>query len=1180
MADSEQKHDSSEHAPFDVPEVVRELISECTWVATPDGTRFQALDPNAARVFGQPVSNLLSVERRSMMHPDDHDRLVELWETLPQAGRIDYDYRLAEPHGPATRIQETAVLDQQHPDGPRVCGVSRIAPPLRQIESAWQAASKLHASLIESLPLCVLRKDLRGRFQFANALACEEMGISAAEVIGKTDFDLFPADLAKKYMSADQQVTESGGLYHNVERHQDADGQVKHVEVWKAPIYDGEGMIIGIQVMFWDITDQKHAEHQIEFEKFLLSTLLETVPDYVYFKDAESRFIRLSRSCADQLGLADPRDAVGKSDADFFTRERAKETLADERHIMETGETILAKIEHECYPNRGDTWCSTTKLPLQDQHGNIVGTFGISRDVSQQIRAEQELARERDLLKTIIDNVPDLIYVKDRHGRFVTANAALLQLLGLKSTKDLQGKTDYDFSPPELACNYVADDQIVMRTGEPLVDREESHDTPDEGISICLLTTKVPLRNNQGDVIGVVGIGHDITERKKAETQILDAKEIADKANQAKSDFLANMSHEIRTPMNAIIGLTDLVLDTQLDASQRNFLAMVQESGEALLGVINDILDFSKIESGKLDIATQIFDFRESLGDTMKTLSLKAHTKDLELAFRVDPAVPQYVMGDSGRIRQIIVNLVGNAIKFTERGEVVVDVELQSSSAKELALAVSVRDTGIGIPPEKCHSIFREFEQADSSTTRRFGGTGLGLAISSRLVALMGGTIEVESEVGHGSQFSFTMSLQTAPEGTAKAAKRAIVYVGGTRVLVVDDNQTNRLILQEMLSNWGMLPELADSAQTAIGMLRQAESQNAPYQLIVTDVHMPEMSGYEMIEQIRQDQQLTLLPTIVLTSGGSHNEQALREKLGISERLMKPVKQSELFDSIVRSLGVNSVEDELPTDHEAGIENSAVESLDILLVEDNAINQKLANGVLTRFGHQVTVACNGEEAVNAVKQHHFDVVLMDVQMPVMDGLAATRAIREIEATTGNHLPIIAMTAHAMKGDREHCLAAGMDDYMAKPIRMGVLQDKLVKAVAPAPTTATPPAPVTPELPVDPSALDIENVRETVDGDEALIGELFRLYLVESQQLLEELRLACEQDASDDIRRVIHTLSGASRSVGATRVVAVAQQSNSWTEADRERHIGPWLENLQHAVEQAVTAIRSYLSPSR
>ncbi len=947
----------------------------------------------------------------------------------------------------------------------------------------------------------------------------------------------------------------------------------------RLPSIRAQGEIVGIQVMFWDITNQKNAEHQVEFEKFLLSTLLETVPDSVYFKDADSRFIRLSRSCARKFGLSDPHDAIGKSDADFFSPEHAKAALADEHQIMETGETILAKVEEETYSDREPTWCSTTKVPLKDKSGKVIGTFGISRDVSQQKRAEQELARERDLLKTIIDNVPDLIYVKDRVGRFVTANASLLRLLKLESADQMRGKTDYDFSPPEMACNYVTDDQNVMRSGEPLLDREESH-RRDDGSPIWLLTTKVPLRNANGEVIGVVGIGHDITERKKADEEILKAKEIADKANLAKSDFLANMSHEIRTPMNAIIGMTDLVLDTKLDSTQRNFLSMVQESGESLLAVINDILDFSKIEAGKLDIESRVFDLRESLGDTMKTLGLKAHTKGLELAFRVDPSAPRYVVGDSGRIRQIIVNLVGNAIKFTEIGEVVVDVEQLTGSSHEVTLEVSVRDTGIGIPEDKCGTIFEGFEQADTSTTRRFGGTGLGLAISSRLVELMGGSISVESKVDEGSKFTFTMQLAAAPEDIEDQSNKGVVYVGGTRVLIVDDNETNRKILHEMLSNWGMIPVLAESGDVAIDVLRESQHRGQPFGLVVSDVNMPEMSGYDFVEQVRDDVNCGNPPIIILTSGGRDGDASVRDRLGIAERLMKPVKQSELFDAIVRTLGVTSPEDETSFNYDEQFDDQ-LGRLKILLAEDNIINQKLAIGVLSRFGHQVTVASNGEEAIKALETDSFDLVMMDVQMPVMDGFAATQAIREREVKTGAHIPIIAMTAHAMKGDREKCIECGMDEYVAKPIRITALREKLAMVLGNQTNWNDDESEELVESDhadaVDPGdPINWDHARTTVAGDERLLNELLAIYLDESQRLLREIRAAVESEDRQTLHRSAHTLKGASMSVGADHTVEIAQRLEDFGDQGRFDDLPTIMDELHASLGRVVTAAKNHL----
>ena len=422
----------------------------------------------------------------------------------------------------------------------------------------------------------------------------------------------------------------------------------------------------------------------------------------------------------------------------------------------------------------------------------------------------------------------------------------------------------------------------------------------------------------------------------------------------------------------------------------------------------------------------------------MKTLGLKAHSKDLELALRVDPHVPRFVVGDVGRLRQVIVNLVGNSIKFTEKGEVVVEVTDLPCPPEEVLLEVKVRDTGIGIPEEKCKTIFNEFEQADSSTTRRFGGTGLGLAISSRLVKLMRGDIEVTSVVDEGSEFTFHVSLARAPSDFEEQHNRGVVVVGGTRVLVVDDNDTNRMILHEMLSNWGMIPTLAESGELALNEMQRANERHEPFGVIVSDVNMPEMSGYEFIEKIRGNLDSADTHVIILTSGGRDGDHSISEQLGIAERLMKPVKQSELFDAIVRCLGVSAPEDVASIDDDG----PDLGHLKILLAEDNIINQKLAVGVLSKYGHDITIANNGQEAIDALQQQEFDVVLMDVQMPVMDGFATTMQIRQQEVETGGHMPIIAMTAHAMKGDRDKCIAVGMDEYVAKPIRINVLREKL------------------------------------------------------------------------------------------------------------------------------------------
>ena len=919
-------------------------------------------------------------------------------------------------------------------------------------------------SLVNSLPLNLLIKDRIGRRVFANTAYLNKHNTTLKELIGKTDEDLFPSEIAAQYTADDQRVMQSGKSLHSVEPTVDIHGNVRWIERVKCAIRNRDGKVTGLQLIFWDVTARIDAQQELGFERHLLSTLMQNLPDSIYFKDTDSRFLRISSALAEKFGMNSIDEVVGKTDADIFTEEHAKAARDDELQVIQTGDPLVDVVERETWPDRDDTWCMSTKMPLRDDDGNVIGTFGITRDITELIHSQDELRKARDQ---------------------------------------------------------------------------------------------------------------------------------ADKANQSKSEFLANMSHEIRTPMNAIIGMSELLSQSSLTYEQREYVSMVRESAGALLRLLNDILDFSKIEARKLELETAPFSLRDLVEKTGRTLALRASEKGLELTCRVDPSLPDRWLGDTGRLRQVLINLLGNGIKFTESGEVKIEVvcdtiaennedEAPANNTQDLdkpnpdkpdpdkpcaRLRFLVEDTGIGIPADKLATVLDAFTQVDASTTRRFGGTGLGLAISQQLVELMGGKLVIESEVGVGTKFSFAIPLQSAPPDRDTIETR-LREMREMPVLVVDDNETNRRILKEIFTAWNMKPTLAESGPQALQAIQQAESNGTPFRLAVLDCMMPDMDGFELARKIRDTHAPQQLQMIILSSAGRPDDASLCTQVGVSRYMTKPVVQSELMDTIVHVMNLQPRESGKP--NEVSISGT---SLRVLVAEDGLANQHVAIGLLKAAGHNPTLACNGAEAIRCWESEPFDVILMDMHMPEMDGLDATRTIRERETKTGCHIPIIALTAAAMPADADACRDAGMDDYLTKPIRPQILQEMLQQH-APQSSVPAKSQSATENHPPSTDVADLDAAAQQVAGGRAGLVKLAPIFSAECESLLATMEQSLADHDLPSLHRAAHTLKGSANLFAAKRVSDLAFQIEQCARDEDSMGIESKLAKLKSETAQLLNFLKT------
>jgi PAS domain S-box-containing protein len=754
----------------------------------------------------------------------------------------------------------------------------------------------------------------------------------------------------------------------------------------------------------------------------------------------------------------------------------------------------------------------------------LFALFGLIYGVSSLIsisKARDELRKslsELEFQKFALDQ-HSIVSIADRSGKIIYTNDRFSQV-SQYTREELLGQDHRMLNSGYHPSSFFK--EMWQTIGHGKVWQGEVKNRRKDGSFYWVESTIVPFMDQAGKPVRYVSIRTDITERKQAEDVMLRAKLLAEEASQAKSDFLANMSHEIRTPMNGIIGMTELALDTDLNAEQREYVGLVKASADALLTIINDILDFSKIEAGKMDIEKIEFSLQDMLSQTVRSIALRAHQKGLELLLDIDPAIPQMLMGDPGRLRQIMLNLIGNAIKFTDHGEILVRVSLGEvqGAADVLPLRFSVSDTGIGIPADKQHAIFESFSQADSSTTRKYGGTGLGLTISTRLVELMHGSIRVESEVGKGSTFHVEVTLDRA--GHATKPRYETGKLAGMKVLVVDDNATNREIAVRLLQGWNMRPTAVADGEAAIAELDRV-SQADGYQLLLLDVRMPGAGGFAVVEHLRAHPVSTAVPIMMLTSEGQRGDAARCRDLGVAAYLLKPFAQADLFDAIMNTLGLSEMRDApLVTRHSIQQNKTC---LRVLLAEDNAINQTLATRLLNKFGHEVEVAGNGLIAVDKWRAGGYDLILMDVDMPELNGYGATERIREAERSSGAHIPIIGLTAHAMQGAREECLRHGMDGFLTKPIDTEALWVELegIKSSLPGAEGSFAPHGARQDAPE--FVFDLGRVMQLMAGDSDLFVEMVKIYMTDYPRYISDLSKAVDASDAGQIAYLAHTIKG-------------------------------------------------------
>jgi two-component system sensor histidine kinase/response regulator len=994
--------------------------------------------------------------------------------------------------------------------------------------------------------------DTRGDIIHVNDKFCRISGYARCELIGKShslvNSGLHPAE----YFADMWHTIRQGKVWNGEICNKTKLGELYWVDATIVPFLDQTGRPYQFIAFRTEITERKRLAERIAESERQYRVVVDSLKEVVFRTSADGRWTFLNPAWTEITGFT-VEDTLGRLVFDFI-HERDRGPSEDGFHALIAGADGFSQHEARYRTRDGQyRWFSVSARVEAGADGRVIGLTGSLVDITERRHATARLRENLDFVDAIFESIPLPVYFKDDTGHYLRLNQAFCQLFKINN-EDYVGKTSFDLLGRASAAMHAESDHRLMLQGG--TQSYETALTLPDGRVLDTLFTKAALVKQDGSVLGLLGTVVDISPQKAAERNLLQAKEFAESANRSKSEFLANMSHEIRTPMNGIIGMTDLVLDTELETTQREYLSIVKSSADALLDIINDILDFSKIEAGKMGLETIYFDFSRATLDALRTHSLRAVEKGLELVLDIDARIPQRLRGDPGRLRQIINNLVGNAIKFTDAGEVLVSVQVLDLGEHSAQIRLAVKDTGVGIALDKQRRIFDAFEQEDGSTTRRFGGTGLGLSITRSLVALMNGEIGVTSVLGQGSEFEvrLTMEYENLPLQPAAPAQP----LAGARVMIVDDNATNLTVLRAILARAGV--EVCDFS-SGEALLAYCAAQACSVDCLIVDYAMPGKNGFEVAEALSALDGYAKLPIAMLSSSGMPGDARRCRECGIQAYLLKPASADEIYAAMSKLIGGtrdSGAEQPVVTRHSI---REDMPSLQILLVEDNLSNQKLASALLGKWGHQVLVACNGVEALEMHQEIRFDLILMDLQMPVMGGGEATRLIRAREAGTGVHTPIIAMTANALDGDREICLAQGMDDYLSKPFKSETLKALLGKHphYAAGPSLRAPPAPR--EAAALDSAAPFDYAQALSRSDPEIVGLIGADFLEEAPLQMHSMQDAWAAHDMETLERAAHSLAGLFGNFNADPLVGIAREINQCVKARRLESIDALLAEL-------------------